>query len=263
MNNPDAPISEYELHAYADGQLDERNRERVEAWLSDNPTDAARVRDWQKQNADLRAMFSGYGTTRPDDAGLLMRAGQANPAPRPGSLIKRAMAIAAALLIFASGIALGRLAPEFGGREAQAVADLLPGQAKSAYLIYASDVRHPIEVGADQHEHLVTWLGKRLGTPLTTPDLSAVGFRLIGGRLVPVSSEPGALLMYEDASGRRVSVLIGRNEENRTTSFRIASEGNLETFYWIDGPLGYAVTGEISRSEMQAIANECYRQFQS
>jgi len=259
MNNRDQAVSEHDLHAYADGQLDAAERDRIEAWLGANPADAERVRTWQKQNTELRAMFDGYGKTGPGDAELILSARRPQRAP----LIKRAIAVAAALLIFASGIALGRLVPGFDSNEALDLAEMLPSQAKSAYLIYASDVRHPVEVGADQHEHLVTWLGKRLGHSLTTPDLGEIGFQLIGGRLVPVNDRPGALFMYEDSSGRRVSVLVGRNDENRSTSFRIASDGDLETFYWIDGPLGYAVTGEISRSELQAIADECYRQFES
>ena len=37
----------------------------------------------------------------------------------------------------------------------------------------------------------------------------------------------------------------------------------LETFYWIDGELGYAVTGEILRETLREVAEECYRQFPS
>lgn len=257
MNPSDPSVSEADLHAYADGQLEDSDRERVEAWLSANSEDAARVRTWQRQNAAFQAMFGGYGESRPDDARLISRA-----APRrASSLVRYAMAAAAASLIFVSGVATGRWTPGPQGGEPQSLAALLPSQANSAYLIYASDVRRPVEVGADQRENLVKWLGNRLGYPLTAPDLGKNGFQLIGGRLVPVSGKPGALFMYEDKTGRRVTVMVGRNETNRSTSFRIASVGDLETFYWIDGPVGYAVTGEISRSELQTVADETYRQF--
>lgn len=71
------------------------------------------------------------------------------------------------------------------------------------------------------------------------------------------------MLMYEDDSGKRLTVLLGRNPDNAETSFRFASTGSLETFYWIDGEIGYAVTGEITRTRLQEIAEECYRQFES
>jgi anti-sigma factor RsiW len=78
-----------------------------------------------------------------------------------------------------------------------------------------------------------------------------------------VDSKPGAFFMYEDAAGKRLSVIVGRNPENRDTSFRFASNDGVETFYWIDGELGYAVSGEISRDQLRQIAEECYRQFPS
>jgi anti-sigma factor RsiW len=141
--------------------------------------------------------------------------------------------------------------------------DSLPRQAQSAFLVYASEVRHPVEVGADQQAHLATWLGKRLDYGLKIPDLSALGFSLVGGRLIPVNGTAGAMLMYEDGTGQRLTVLLGRNRDNRETSFRIASQGGgLETFYWIDGEIGYAVTGEVPHSLLQKVADECYRQFE-
>jgi anti-sigma factor RsiW len=140
--------------------------------------------------------------------------------------------------------------------------ETLPRQAQSAFLVYASEVRHPVEVGADQEAHLAAWLGKRLNVPdLKVPSLKALGFQLVGGRLLPVNETPGALFMYEDAAGKRLTVLVGRNGQNQTTSFRFANSGSVDTFYWIDGELGYAVTGEISRDVLRQVAELCYKQF--
>jgi anti-sigma factor RsiW len=62
-------------------------------------------------------------------------------------------------------------------------------------------VRHPVEVGAGQEAHLVQWLSKCLGRPLVVPDLAAVGFRLMGGRLLPAEDGPAAQFMYENGKG--------------------------------------------------------------
>lgn len=43
MNN-DAPMTETELHAYVDGQLDAARRAAVETYLATNPAEAERVR---------------------------------------------------------------------------------------------------------------------------------------------------------------------------------------------------------------------------
>lgn len=255
-------VDDGDLHAYVDDLLDEKRRAEVEAWLADHPDEAARVADWQRQNAGIRDLFRDY--ERHDETDRSMLARHRSATARKVSIRAIAMPAAAAVVLFTAGIAVGRFIPPTTDDMSVRVAinaDSLQDQARSAFLIYANDVRHPVEVGADQQEHLATWLGKRLDYPMRIPDLSAVGMKLVGGRLVPVSGKAGALLMYEDASGERITVLVGRNEDNRETSFRYASDSGLETFYWIDGPVGYAVTGEISRERMQQIADECYRQF--
>ena len=75
--------------------------------------------------------------------------------------------------------------------------------ALAAHRTFAVEVRHPVEVDAAQEAHLVQWLSKRLGRPLVVPDLSATGYRLMGGRLLPAGSGAAAQLMYENGAGDR------------------------------------------------------------
>ena len=251
------PVTETDLHAYADGFLDEAARARVETHLARDPEAARLVADWQAQNDGLRDAFAAYAAARPSDIALVAgRPAEAKPAA------PRLAVAAAAMLLFVLGGLAGHFGPLlFEKAPAVTAMDALPREARNAYLVYASEVRHPVEVFADQEAHLARWLGKRLAIDdLKVPDLTAIGFRLVGGRLLPVTDKPGALFMYEDETGRRVTVLVARNGENRTTSFRFAAANDVETFYWIDGDLGYAVTGDISRERLQQIAEECYRQ---
>ena len=259
MNDDQRLVSEEELHAFADGLMEGADHARIESWLAAHPAEAEMVSGWVAQNNELKRIFSPDAVFHPKDKTLL---GDRTPQLRPRSL-HRAMAAAAAVLIFAAGVATGHYARQTAAPLPATVqtANALPQEARSAFLIYASEVRHPVEVGPDQQQHLAQWLGKRLDYPLNVPDLTTLGFDLVGGRLVPVSGKAGALFMYEDKGGRRLTVLIGRNENNRDTSFRFAAEGTVETFYWIDGPIGYAVTGEISRAQLRQVADECYRQF--
>ncbi|HXV29572.1 MAG TPA: anti-sigma factor, partial [Sinorhizobium sp.] len=256
-------VSEDELHAYVDGHLSQPERGRIEAWLERHPAEAEDVRQWQAQAAALKQHFARYARSDEGDRALVAARGKATVGrTSPMPVLRR---IAAGLLIFAAGALAGIYAPQPTTSETPSATTLavesLPRQAQSAFLVYASEVRHPVEVGADQQAHLAAWLGKRLDHDLRIPDLSALGFSLVGGRLVPVNGTAGAMLMYEDVTGQRLTVLLGRNAENRETSFRIARQNGVETFYWIDGEIGYAVTGEVPRDLLQKIAHECYRQF--
>ena len=258
MTDTGKPVTEEDLLAYADAQLSNGNAARVEAWLKAHPEDAARVRAWQQQNRDIQTMFEPYRRSRPGDAALLTA-----PITRDAPAGKgRTWAVQAAvgLCLFALGVAagVGYDRQPWQGSEAR-----FPGEASSAFMIYASEVRHPVEVKADEKDHLVAWLGKRLGQKFAAPDLARWGFSLIGGRLVPVEGRAGALLMYEDAGGKRLTMLIGQSDSSASTSFRFVSRNGVETFYWIDERLTYAVTAEIPREVLRQVADECYKQFET
>jgi anti-sigma factor RsiW len=67
--------------------------------------------------------------------------------------------------------------------------------------------------------------------------------------------------MYESAQGKRLSLLVRREAPNTDTAFRFAQEGKTAVFYWIDGPFGYALAGEVSKDELAALAQLVYQQL--
>jgi anti-sigma factor RsiW len=138
----------------------------------------------------------------------------------------------------------------------------LPRQAAIAHVVYSPDVRRPVEIGAEHEEQLVTWLSKRLGTPVRPPRLGPLGYELIGGRLLPGNSGPVAQFMYHDVSGQRLTLYVSNeNVGNRDTAFRFAQEGPVNVFYWIDGKFGYALSAGIQKSELARIATAVYDQL--
>ena len=136
-------------------------------------------------------------------------------------------------------------------------------RAAVAHATYSPEVRHPVEVGADQEQHLVAWLSKRLGAPVRAPKLDAIGYSLVGGRLLPGDNGPVAHFMYQTDKGRRITLYV-RTEaaENRETAFRYAAEGNVNVFYWIDRKLGYALSSaDLGRDDLIKVANAVYQQL--
>jgi len=191
--------------------------------------------------------------------------------PLPGRLRARrqrwrAPAIAAGWVIL--GLCAGTIAgwQLHASRPASAPQAEVPGfvkRAAVAHATYSPEVRHPVEVGADQEQHLVAWLSKRLGAPVRAPKLEAVGYSLVGGRLLPGDNGPVAHFMYQTAQGRRITLYV-RTEaaENRETAFRFAAEGNVKVFYWIDRKLGYALSSaDLSRDDLLSVADAVYRQL--
>jgi anti-sigma factor RsiW len=165
------------------------------------------------------------------------------------------------------GIAIGLMVPYLGLFSSQApavaVAAPLPVRAARAHLVYTPEVRHPVEVDAKEKDHLVKWLSKRLDRPLKVPALGNEGFELLGGRLLPGNDGPVAQFMYQDASGKRLTLYVTqRHKGDELTAFRFAREGGVQVFYWIDDDCGYALTGEIDKQTLNRIASSVYKQLE-
>src|SRR6185503_11093996 len=55
----EAPITEGDLQAYADGRLPESRRAAVEAWLAARPDEAERIAAYRRLASEVRAAYEG------------------------------------------------------------------------------------------------------------------------------------------------------------------------------------------------------------
>jgi anti-sigma factor RsiW len=259
MSERPSSVDEAELQAWVDNRLDAERRAQVEAWLGARPDEAERLSTYRTAREQLHAAYDPV-LEEPVPAALLQRA------PRSSRRWRAAAAIA-------GWIALGAAAGGVAGwelRAGQTVAPvarsdmpILAHRAALAHATYAPEIRHPVEVGADQEQHLVAWLSKRLGGNVKAPQLGAEGLALVGGRLLPRDPGPVAQFMYQNAQGQRVTLYV-RTEapEQRETAFRYTREGNVRVFYWIDRKFGYALSSsDLERDELLRLANVVYRQL--
>jgi len=247
-----APVTEAELHAYIDGLLPAERRVEIEAYLAAHPEDAQRARAWREQNQALHAWFDPV-------------LAEALPARvRRAARLRRmlpALRYAAVAAWFALGGVAGWYVHAYNtAKSADVVA--FARQAAIAHAVYSPEVRHPVEVGADQEVHLVSWLSKRLGANLKVPHLLAAGYQLVGGRLLPGNQGPVAQFMFQDGNGQRLTLYVRSGAGNsKETAFRFAQDRGVSVFYWLDGKFGYALSGEIDKAELLRVAKVVYQQL--
>lgn len=257
----DAPIVEDELQAYVDGRLPEARRAAVDAHLARHPEMRERVALEMRQRASLRGQLEGK-LAEPVPPRLWIANIQA---ARRAATMRRLKSVAAGVLIFAAGAGAGWLVAD---RETMASVSVpapttgVAQNATAAYRTFVVEVAHPVEVASAQEGHLLQWLSRRLGKPLVAPDLAPFGYRLMGGRLLPGNGGAAAQLMYDDASGKRLTLYV-RAAEGSETAFRFRREGDAATFAWIDRGFGFAVTAPLPREELMPIAEAVYRTFGS
>jgi anti-sigma factor RsiW len=275
---PDTPVTEAELHAYADRQLSSERAAEVAAWLARRPDEAARVRTWESQKRELRELFDTV-LDEAVPAPLQRHARRRGPAfGRPG--LAAAASIALAVAAGAAGWGLR------GARDEARLASVRPpmndfaARAAIAHVVYSPEVKRPVEVDGEHEDQLVTWLSKRMGAAVKAPHLQSLGYALEGGRLLPGDRGPVAQFMYRDQAGHRLTLYVSNEKPAAAargpldadlragdaphveTAFRFVSEGPVNVFWWMDGPFRYAITAAADRATLTQVSAEVYRQLE-
>jgi anti-sigma factor RsiW len=243
-------FTDSDLHAWLDDELKAERRAEVETYIAAHPAEAERLAAYRRNDQAIQALY-GPVIDEPVPEHLFRRPDAA--APRAW----RYAAVAAWLFI---GGSAGWYLHGLRSTEPASASPSWAHRAAVAHVVYSPEVRHPVEVAADQEDHLVAWLSKRLGAALKIPRLDALGFSLVGGRLLPGEQAPAAQFMYQDAQGQRLTLYVRTNRDNnKETAFRFAQEGNVRQFYWIDRGLGYVLSGEIAKDDLLRVANAVYQ----
>ncbi len=251
-------IGEDELMAYVDGRLAPDRAEAVGSYLTAHPEIGERLSQYAEQRQALRAAF-GERVAEPIPARLrLIRL----IAERQRRRRRHFTEIAAAVLLVALGGVGGWSARDFIARHPQPPSALAAGtilaDALAAHRTFAVEVRHPVEVDAAQEAHLVQWLSKRLGRPLVVPDLSATGYHLMGGRLLPAGSGPAAQLMYQNGTGDRLTVYVRPGVAGEASVYE--HDKNVGAFYRADEGIGCVIVGDVDRGVLRRAAERVYEQ---
>jgi anti-sigma factor RsiW len=256
MTHREPPITDEELHAYADGLLPDDRVGAVEEYLAAHADTASRVAAWRAQAAMIRDKWGKVAEEevperlQPDRIAVRTRG------------LGRKLA-AAAVGAFVIGAAAGWFGRDFvlGGSNAE-IARALADAAIEAHRIYVAEVRHPIEVRAEE-AHLVPWLSRRVGQPLKAPDLQPEGLKLLGGRLL--SGPRGvatAFLMYEGGAGERVTLTTARAMREGETAFQWRAAGDIGAVAWIEGGLAFVVAGSAERERLNRVARRVFDAYE-
>lgn len=251
-------ITDEQLCAYLDGELDDAGLAAVERALAQDEALKAKLAGWSVQAAGLRATLATE-LDEPVPQTLLRLA--LEPQARPVSSRRAQVSWARRLRNwlpsprFAAGMAVAVLFGIFVGRHLIPMLDMdgqLVRLASVAHHVYSPDKRQPVEVKGEDPT-LVSWISKRLGAKVTAPQVA--GYKFLGGRLLAGAEEPAAQFMYEDASGRRLTVFV-RTEgaAGRSTSPECSAYRGVSVCYWYAGGVAYALSGEVPESTLSLLA---------
>ncbi len=259
-------VTDDELHAYVDGQLAPERRLVVERWLADDPDAARRAEDYRTQAALLHEIFDPIlrepASDPVHDLTEKLRGRIAGNDNVPAWHAKPWVRMAAAVMLVVVGAGggwFGRGAvhnvPAVQERQSLAT---FAHEASQAHRFYTSDERFQVELGADNQDELNSWLSKRVGREVFGPNLDKVGYRLIGGRSLPTDLGAGAQYMYINDQNKRITLFVGAPQAGNPSKFSFTQNGDVATFYWVEGSLAYALAGRLSKEELLGIAEAVY-----
>ena len=254
---PSPPITEDELHAYVDRRLDLARHADVESYLSAHPDVADRIGQYGRHRDLLRAALSPIAEEPvPPQLNIqhLMEARQ-----HDRGLSWRSMAASVLLLIV--GAAGGWTMR--GGTNSPSTSSGIAALAQEAaytYNVFGSDPTHPVEYGPADKAQLVSWISSRLGRSIAVPDLTASGYRFMGGRLVATAHGPAGLLMYDNTQGERLAMLVRPMAIDKNTTMSEHSFGNVRGYSWSSQGTGFSLVGNSPADLLHPIANEVRRQ---
>lgn len=267
-------LTENEIHALVDGQLAHGKLHSLQARLALDPAAQATTLQWQQQRDALRSLHQ-HVLDEPVPATLVSAVQETVAAQQDIHPWWRWGGMAAGVML-AFGVGWFSHTAWHGDWQAQPPFAVLAKarveqdfarQAGLAHVVYAPEIRHPVEVTAAEQAHLVQWLSKRVGKPLKVPNLAPQGYELVGGRLLPGEAGARAQFMFQNAAGTRITLYLGAMDkmpgsaDARETGFHFAADGPIPSFYWIDQGFGYALAGPVARDALMKLAEAVYRQL--
>lgn len=250
-------ISDTEIHAYLDQQLTSEQAKEFEKRLENDPQAQKKLMEYQAIEQSLNELYQPVYEE-----------------PIPPQLLDACkkksynyMAIAASFVFFVVGVLSGMHLNDLTKPNDDSLVMDLKTPAIFAHSVYSTEKLHPVEVRADEKQHMNHWLSKRLKTPLKAPDLSQHKFELVGGRLLPSTKERmAAQYMYQNKDGERITLYIKRgNWQHKEMAFNHSQkklQDNLfNVSFWIDGELGYVLTGQVEQNINKKLSESIYQQM--
>lgn len=250
------------LDALLDGELDSKNTVEVQTHLDACPECQQRYEAKRAVSMNLRRLDVGYAAPERlrariyealevEGAGLPERSSTGRQAPALGRSQQRPDAQeptrAGRWFLWAGW-------PVALAASALLATALLHQRDQEADIIVAAHVRsllanHLSDVLSSSHHTVKPWFAGKIDFAPPVPDLSALGFELIGGRLDYLEHQPVAAIVYRK-HGHVINVLVSRSGSDLGTLPHTSRVGGYSLRSWKQGGLDVAAISDIDPLEL-------------
>jgi anti-sigma factor RsiW len=256
MTGGERPIGEDDLHAYVDAVLDPARRLAVDRYLADHPQAAARIAGWQMANEALQKAGASKAEEPVPAAlsvGRLME----------GRIARRSepWRMAAGILIAAAvGASAGWMAR---GPYTRTGIAAISAEAAMAHRVFVAD-RASAGFSADNEAWLVKWATTQFGRSVAPPDLSKVGYQLVGGRVLATDLGPACMFLYEDGKGTAITLFLRpMQKRDMNAPMEPVQASDTTGFAWAHDGMGFSLVATSPTARVHELADQVRREMNS
>jgi len=240
-------LSDEEMHAFIDGEVDPSRAAEIGALIARSPDLAHRVHRYRGDKALLTSVYGPLATQPlPEAIVRLCTEPPKSTMRRPPPRVAISLALAALVVLSVAGLALR----ERTGSDPLIVAAVA---ARSGETSAVSDLEG---AALGTREDQSALLRRTLDQPIATPDLRRAGFELTRLTIYPESNGEAVQLSYRDKGGRRFTVYLRRSAGG--DRFEVVPRGAERICIWQNADLSAVMVGEMSTSEMLRVASLAY-----
>lgn len=249
-------IDDTMLSAYLDAELSPSDQLAFERALADDPELAEQIAALQAAEELGKQIFAAeLDENVPEhlvDAIMAFESEPvANDSRAPSGFFKGAIAASVAALCI--GVVGGYFAQQATAPQTVVATRGWLDDIADYHRVYSRQVRHLVEVGADQADHIERWLTNTVGAPVQVADLSAFGLTFQGARLLVAAGKPVAQLVYTNSDGAVVALCVIQNATPRD-DIGVTQRGEFEMVLWGGQNSNLVVVGDVGEADLEAIA---------
>jgi len=235
------------LHALIDGELDPGNELAVE----DHLASCARCSAQRQQYGELHRALAVGAPRYQAPAALRRRVEAALPAPRRITPTRRSLLQGFAMgSVMSAAMAASVAVVVFRAHDEQRSLD----DALSAHLRSLRD-DHLIDVQSSDQHTVKPWFNGKFDVSPPVFDLTAEGFRLIGGRLDYIGGRPVAAIVYQRRA-HIINLFVAQASDATLIEPQTKSVRGFNIRHWTEQGLDLVAVSDINTEELQEFTDK-------
>lgn len=257
-------ISDIQLHALIDGQLDDRETEEVYREIQADPDLRSRFEGFREQKAEISDFLNDLAEPGNGATDLIVHRLEKRLLMR--RLTSRLKLVAAVLVVFIVGFSSHQVWQIAAGqKDDDSLQELLAEAAQIHEMVVASKGELTQFLIANPNR-AVDVVQHYLGRPVTLPEVAKEGLSPLGALVVPVRRGAGIEMVYTDYEKHLITLFmasasasVGVFESLPDSNIRNTTIHGVNLAYWRQGDVAYTIAGEVPSDLLNVMAKAMSR----